>query len=210
MKTEDLIAGLSRDPRPAMASPPALLGRALLVGAPLALVAMLAGLGLRADLASAMFDGWFLLKLTLVALVAVVGFRLTSLAAQPGRHVPRALPLVLFAALAAAIALETGVVGLEDWRERMLGDNALVCLVAIPILSLAPLAGALWALRESAPANASLAGASAGLFASGVGALVYGLHCWDDSPLFLAVWYVGAIGLVTLAGALIGRRLLRW
>jgi hypothetical protein len=36
------------------------------------------------------------------------------------------------------------------------------------------------------------------------------LHCFDDSPLFVATWYVLAAILVVLLGMLLGRRLLRW
>jgi hypothetical protein len=32
----------------------------------------------------------------------------------------------------------------------------------------------------------------------------------DDSPLFMAAWYVIAVVIVALAGAILGARLLRW
>jgi hypothetical protein len=66
------------------------------------------------------------------------------------------------------------------------------------------------ALRGAAPANPTAAGALAGLAAGGIGGAVYGLHCFDDSPLFVAIWYPVGIALMTTAGALIGRRVLRW
>jgi hypothetical protein len=55
-----------------------------------------------------------------------------------------------------------------------------------------------------------LAGATAGLVASGVGSMLYALTCPDDSPLFVATWYSIAILLVTSVAAGVGRRLLRW
>ena len=36
------------------------------------------------------------------------------------------------------------------------------------------------------------------------------LRCPDDSPLFVAVWYLLAIAIVALTGRVIGARLLRW
>ena len=42
------------------------------------------------------------------------------------------------------------------------------------------------------------------------GATLYAFHCFDDSPLFVATWYTLATLVVTAAGALVGRRLLRW
>lgn len=92
----------------------------------------------------------------------------------------------------------------------MIGLNPLFCLVFLPVLSLAPLAGLLWALRKGAPENPTRAGAAAGLAAGAIAAAVYAWHCPDDSPLFLATWYTIAIALVTGAGALLGRHLLRW
>jgi hypothetical protein len=38
----------------------------------------------------------------------------------------------------------------------------------------------------------------------------YALHCTDDSLPFIALWYGGAIVMCTLAGAVLGPRLLRW
>jgi hypothetical protein len=82
--------------------------------------------------------------------------------------------------------------------------------MAIPLLSLAPLAALLAALRSAAPQSPARAGAAAGLLAAASGATLYAFHCFDDSPLFVATWYVLAAALVVLLGALLGRRLLRW
>jgi len=43
-----------------------------------------------------------------------------------------------------------------------------------------------------------------------VSAAAYALHCVDDSLPFVALWYGGTILLCTLAGAVLGPRLLRW
>jgi hypothetical protein len=65
-------------------------------------------------------------------------------------------------------------------------------------------------LRQGAPSDPGLAGALAGLVASGIGASFYAANCTDDSPLFVLAWYPIAASIVTGAGFLIGRRLLRW
>jgi hypothetical protein len=36
------------------------------------------------------------------------------------------------------------------------------------------------------------------------------LHCPDDSPFFVAVWYSSAIAVVVAAGYFTGLRLLKW
>jgi hypothetical protein len=55
-----------------------------------------------------------------------------------------------------------------------------------------------------------LAGAVAGLAASGIAATFYASNCTDDSPLFVLLWYPIAIAIVTAVGYILGKRLLRW
>jgi hypothetical protein len=79
---------------------------------------------------------------------------------------------------------------------------------AIPLISLPLLAAALIGLRHGAPTRPAVTGAIAGLLSSGLAATLYAAHCTDDSPLFVATWYTLATALVTVAGALAGRRVL--
>ena len=100
--------------------------------------------------------------------------------------------------------------GPREWLRRLIGQNALHCLLLIPMLSLAPAIALMFALRTGAPLNPKAAGARAGLLASGLGATLYALTCPDDSPLFIATWYTIAAGAVTALCAYIGRYVLRW
>ena len=93
---------------------------------------------------------------------------------------------------------------------RLVGHNARFCLTLIPLLSIGPLVCLLAALREGAPSSPGLAGAVAGLGASGIAATFYAANCTDDSALFVITWYPIATLIVTIAGYLIGRKLLRW
>ncbi len=95
------------------------------------------------------------------------------------------------------------------WGTRLVGSNARICLLAIPLLAIAPLACLLAALRYGAPTRPGFAGAVAGLAASGIAATLYALHCPDDSPLFVATWYTIATAPVVLAGYTAGARLLK-
>jgi hypothetical protein len=72
-------------------------------------------------------------------------------------------------------------------------------LTLIPLLSVGPLACLLTALRASAPSSPGLAGAVAGLAASGIAATFYAAHCTDDSALFVMTWYSLATLIVTTA-----------
>ena len=92
----------------------------------------------------------------------------------------------------------------------MMGQSNGQCVGFISVMALPLLAGALWALRRGASTRPALSGALAGLLSGGAAAIVYSMHCTEDSPLFYAVWYMLAILGATALGALLGSRLLRW
>jgi hypothetical protein len=112
--------------------------------------------------------------------------------------------------LGLAVVAELVATPAQSWMSRLTGQNAMYCLTLIPALALAPLACLLIALRESAPERPEQAGAVAGLAAGGIAAVLYASHCPDDSPLFVAVWYSLAIAVVAAAGYCAGARLLKW
>lgn len=212
MKTDDLIQAIARDP--ALKSPPP--GRsvwvALAVSVPLALLLFLAMLGPRPDIGTAVETLRFPLKFVLTLTLAVAALALTLLLAIPGAdwHGRARWLWLAPALLVAAVIIELFVTPMGDWPARWHGQNWLICLGSIPLLSAAPLAGLLLALRNGAPDRPRLAGAIAGLAAGGIGATLYAAHCPDDSPLFVATWYVIAIAAIALIGAWLGARLLRW
>jgi hypothetical protein len=210
MRTDDLIAVLSQDARPVLPTPERALAAPLLLAAAVAVGASLSILGLRDDVWEALAGGWFGAKLALAAALGAVGVALTLRSAAPGRLLSLWPAVMVAGALALLVGADIVLLGPEDAAERALGDNALKCLFFVPTLSIAPLVALLWALREGAATRPALTGALAGLTAGGIGAFAYGVHCTDDSPLFLAVWYAAAIALVMAAGALAGSRALRW
>ena len=119
--------------------------------------------------------------------------------------------LVAASALAVgAIASELYVLPPELWMTNLVGKNAAFCLRTIPMLALGPLLCLLYVLRRGAPTHPGRTGAWAGLAAGAIGATWYAAHCPDDSPLFVAVWYSLGMLMMTLAGYVSGRHLLRW
>lgn len=212
MKTDDLIAALAADTRTVSRPIERTLWSAAVGGAIVAALIFYFDLGLRPDLGAALLSPRFLFKfvLTLTLLVSAAG--LLWHLARPGA-VPASWLLALVAApvlvTIGAIA-ELFFVPSSAWIQRLVGANSLVCLVLIPTLSAAPLVALILALRQGAPTQPVLAGATAGLVAASIGATLYASHCPDDSPLFLAVWYVIATVIVALMGAVLGARLLRW
>lgn len=212
MKTDDLILALAADARPHGPSLVAGLIGAVSAGGLLAAVALLLTLGPRPDFAAALASPRFLFKFAVTASLVVTAARLALVLSRPGADHLRALRLLWLPAvlLVGAVVVELLSVPATGWQARLVGTNWAVCLVAVPGLSLAPLALALWALRRGAPAQAPVAGLVAGLLAGAIGAFFYAAHCPDDSPLFVAVWYTLAIGVVGALGAVLGARLLRW
>jgi hypothetical protein len=212
MKTDELIAALAADTKTVSRPIDRQLWIAIAGGAIAAALIFLFGVGPRPDIAAALETPRFLYKylLTLTLFGSAVGLILHL--ARPG-----AVPAGWLAALAippvlliASVIAETFLVPSSAWSMNLMGKNAVVCLVLIPLLSAAPLAAVIWALRDGATTHPVLAGAVAGLVAAGIGATLYATHCQDDSPFFVAAWYGLAITIVTAFGAFLGARLLRW
>jgi hypothetical protein len=149
----------------------------------------------------------FLVALSLAGAAGVVALRFAKPDAKPSFGAALAVPLLL---LTMGIAAELAISPAASWRPLLVGQNAGVCLVLIPLFSLPPLLAALTGLRHGAPSRPRLAGAAAGLFAGGLGAALWAMHCTDDSPLFVAAWYAPAVAIVAFAGAALGVRMLRW
>ena len=212
MKTDQLIAALAADTKTVSRPINRQLWMAIAGGAIVAALIFWFGVGPRSDISAALETPRFLYKyvLTLSLLASALGLMLHL--ARPGA-VPKgwlaalAIPPVL---LIASVIAEFFLVPPSSWGMSLMGKNSVVCLVVIPLLSAAPLAAVMWTLRDGAPTHPVLAGAAAGLVAAGVGATLYATHCQDDSPFFVATWYVLAILIVTVVGAVLGSRLLRW
>jgi hypothetical protein len=212
VKTGDLIRALAADSDVRTMPPARALALALVPGVAIALGLLLAILGLRPHLFLLLGEPRLLFKLCLTALLVALSSPLVLRLVKPGASVRSCVCMlaVVPALLAAACFVELLVVPPTLWGQEIIGSNAVFCLKTIPKLAAAPLIGTLLALRQGAPENPGVAGASAGLFAGAIGAALYATHCPDDSPLFVAAWYSLAICFVVIAGALVGRRLLRW
>lgn len=211
MNTEQLVELLARDQTRAT-SPGSSLLRALLPAGLVAATAFVALVGLRPDLVQAFGSTWFNFKVLLNASLWLAATGMLLVMSRPGAA-GRGWKLALWG-VPAALLLAAGVELLRlpsgQWWPVAWGTNATWCLRIIPTLAVLPLLATLAALRNAAPANPVRAGAMAGLMSAGLAGTLYALHCPDDSPLFVGLWYVLATGIVTAAGALLGARWLRW
>jgi hypothetical protein len=182
------------------------------LGGGVALAAVAAGLGLRPDLGQAVGDGMFWMKAAYAVVLALAGLWCAERLARPAGS-PRGGVALVTAALATMAAVAVARVFLAPESDRMamwFGASWRACPGYILALSLPTLALALLAIRSLAPTRLSLAGAAAGLFAGGVAAAAYGLHCTESSPAFLATWYSLGMALSAAVGALAGPWALRW
>ena len=213
MKTDDLIAMLATNVEPVdHRQVKRTVSVAIILGTTAALGVMLFLFGFRADLNATGALIFLLLKLTFtMALIIPASIYLFRLARPGGeRRVPMILVAAPFVAIVLLAAISLAFAPTSHWDSMIVGDRWLECLLSIPIIAIVPFAVIIWALRRMAPTDLVRAGALGGLVAGAVSATGYALHCTDDSLPFVALWYAGTIAACTLAGALLGPRLLRW
>lgn len=212
MKTADLITVIAADQPGQGRSMRRLVYGSALAGAVVTAGVFLLSLGWRPDIAAVIGTLRFPFKFVVTLAVVFSTAPLLVRAASPvdGESLPRmalgAGPMLVL----MAVALELLVLPASRWWDSLVGSNALLCLSAIPLLSLPTAAALMLAMKRGAPARPRLAGALCGLVAAGIAATFYALHCDDDSPLFVAVWYTLAVAIVTSVSAAVGARVLRW
>ena len=212
MTTEHLIKAIAADGAARPSSVSVRLAVALAIGGGVAGALFVVGLGVRPDIAIAIQTWRFVTKVAIVLVSLVAALWVAMQLTRPEADRRRVLAALLLPALmlVAAVAWELAASGADTWRVRAIGTNSRLCLTAITLLSIAPLVSLLVALRAGAPRSPAIAGAAAGLVAGSLAAVLYALHCFDNSPLFVALWYAPPIALVMLAGAAAGSRALRW
>lgn len=211
MKTEDLIESLSQDLGPVASIRRRLLTPGL-AGCVIALGLVAGWLGFRPDIMGAWAVPMFWVKAGYTGLIALAGYGCARLLARP---VGGARGGFILAGVVVALVTLGGAVQfmMTDASERMLllaGGSWQVCSQNIVILGAPILGMTLLALRSLAPTKLALTGAAAGLFASGLAATVYGLHCPEHALAFVAVWYSLGMAILTAAGAVLGPWALRW
>lgn len=211
MKTENLIEMLAQDAAVSFRLVP-MMWAMLLLGVSASATLLLLKIGIRTDIAEALFAGRVLFKLGLTLLSALLAVNLLLRVGRPGAdlRLPALLMMIPLAILILGVLAELLTVPPSLWASNMMGRNAMVCLVVIPFLSLAPMVGAMAVLRRAAPDSPGVAGAVAGLAAGCVAAALYAWRCPDDSPLFVAAWYTLSIAAISVTGYMFGKRTLRW
>ncbi|WP_193334923.1 NrsF family protein [Devosia beringensis] len=211
--TDDLIARLATDLKPVRPDAlPRLIMGAVLVSAVVAAIAMLMWLGTRADMATAPGTMMFWTKFGYTLALAMLGGVATLALARPDGSIrwPWLAAPVLLALLLVGAVLQLANAAPDEMMPLVIGGTSLVCPWRIVVLALPVLLALLLAMRRLAPANPTLAGLAAGLFAGGTGAWIYSFACGEHGMMFVALFYTLGIAIVAGLGALLGRLLLRW
>ncbi|MBK8176285.1 MAG: DUF1109 family protein [Rhodospirillales bacterium] len=212
MRTDDLITAVVHDEIVEPWTMKRSFALAIALGVAVAGTTFFLAIGFRSDIAQASETIRFLFKFVITLGLTATASGLVVRLARPG--VPTAawgwaiacVPLVLV----GGVIVELALMPVSSWGPRLVGTNARFCLSLIPLLAIGPLGCFLLALRHGAPTRPRLAGAVAGLAASGIAATFYAANCTDDSPLFVATWYPLATGIVVLIGCGLAGRMLRW
>jgi hypothetical protein len=169
-------------------------------------------LGVRRDLADAVSQPMFWIKLGYVVGLAAAGAfalaRLSRPGASPaGAAIALAAPVLLIW-VAAGIAL-AGADPAER-QDLLFGRTWASCPLLIAMLSVPAFATMSWATKGLAPTRLRLAGAALGFASGGIAAVVYSLHCPEMNAPFLGSWYLAGLLIPTAIGTVSGPRLLRW
>ena len=212
METDQLIRTLAADNAHRARPVGFVLALWLLAAAPVSVAMLLAGLGVRPDVMTAMHNPFFDLKFLVTLALAVPAIAISLHVSRPEVSLQGWAWLLLIPAglLLTGIASEMMLPQRLPMMTRLVGNNSRLCMTAIPLMSLPFLVAALIGLRHGAPTRPAVTGAIAGLLSAGLAATLYASHCTDDSPLFVATWYTIATALVSAIGALAGSRVLRF
>lgn len=212
MKTSELISSLVED----HAALKPMRGDHVLLriafGAMISITIFFAFLGVRPDFSQAIIDPRILFKFAISSALVITLLPLAVMSLRPEFRPSQFLYRLIVPALMLLIGIVIQISSCETGTcvQGMIGNYPMACLRNIPALALGPFIALLTILRYGAPTEPMRGGAIAGAAAGGIGAFIYAFHCPDDSALFVALWYMSAIGLMTLVGAVIGSRILKW
>jgi hypothetical protein len=212
MDTDQLIQTLAADNAYRARPVGFVLALLLVAAAPVSLLMFFAELGIRPDVMTAVHNPFFDLKFAVTLALAAAAITVALHLSRPEASLRGFVWLFMVPAglLVVGISGEMMMPQRLPMMTRMVGSNSKVCMTAVPMMSLPLLAASLIGLRHGATTRPALEGAMAGLLSAGLAATIYASHCTDDSPLFVAAWYTLSAALVTVIGALVGSKVLKF
>lgn len=165
----------------------------------------------RPDLVTAMHGPMFWWKMASCAALALTGGTATVLALDPA-GAPRRWWwwLAVVAVVAAAVLSGTSMAMPEGLWARLQWREGIECASQTLAYAL-PMALLLtWLARRAAPTRPRLVAWTAGLGSAGWGAFAFAWSCWHEDPLYVIVWYGGAVLGCAILARLLLVRWIRW
>lgn len=165
----------------------------------------------RPDLLVAMHGPLFWWKMGSCLVLAITGGTAAVLALDPA-GAPRRWwwGLAAVAAIAAAVLFSTSMTMPEGLAARLQWREGVEC-ASLTLAYALPMALLLtWLARRAAPTRPRLVAWAAGLGSAGWGAFAFAWSCWHEDPLYVVVWYGGAVLGCALLARLVLVRWIRW
>lgn len=165
----------------------------------------------RPDLLTAMHGALFWWKMASCLALAVTGGTAAVLAFDPA-GAPRRWwwGLAAVAAIAVAVLFGTSMSMPEGLGARLQWREGIVC-AALTFAYALPMAVLLtWLARRAAPTRPHLVAWAAGLGSAGWGGFAFAWSCWHEDPVYVIVWYGGAVLGCALLARLVLVRWIRW
>lgn len=187
------------------------LGYALLATA-VAVVAVIASLGARADLVAGRLDPVFLLAaglfllLGIAASVTVVVMSRPRVGSDHGGWIWAASMAALIPVSGILIAAGRGS-SIFSTAQTVHGAECLACGLGAGTLVFATL---VWWLRQGAPTSPERAGLLTGIASGSLGIFAFSLHCADNDIVHVGLWHSAVVVLLAAAGRVLVPRLVRW
>ncbi len=173
--------------------------------------------GVRPDMPQAMTGMAFWWKAASIAVFAILSVAAALVSLDPAVTTARRLSRI-WKAMAVAVPVALGLGWLIDagasggavLLARLAWHDGVECLFNVALLSLPPVLALGVLMRRGASTQPARTALAAGLAAAGIGAFVFAFHCDHEDPLYIAVWYGGAVLGIASLTRLILPRLVRW
>ena len=208
-----IIARLVRSAKPVtpLAAPSVQLTRWAVTSTALVVLSVVI-LGVRADMAAQMENGWFVARaaatLAIVVAAAIVAFFMSVPGLEPSLRV-RALPLA--AGLIWTVMLVGTIATTRSPLDLLLRVTPHPsCLLLIAATALAPGVSLVRMLQHAAPLQAAWTAGFAGLASLALGALGAQFVCSNDAAVHHLLWHFTPVVLLTLASAAAGSAVIGW
>jgi hypothetical protein len=212
MRTEELIASLTRDLPPVRRAPPPaqLLLRWLLITVPV-LIMVVYAMGPLPNLAELLTQPRFVLAELLALATALISAYAAFCAGRPDEPGWKLyLPVAALALWLLELGRQCFILSLQTHGAALILRPDFMCVPAIAMAGFIPAAAMVWFLRRSAmfrTTHACLCGAMAAAAAAEVALPLF--HA-ADTMITLVVWQMGSVMLFTALGGLFGRITLRF